>query len=275
MRIALALLAAILLAPAALAHVETFSQSTSLVAGPYLVFLDPRPQPAFSNTTVSIVAQVSSSATGGLVTNVPANVTLTPPGGAPVEKKMESDGTGYLVSPFTLAGPGNYTVSIALHDGAGAPHTASMSFDVYPDIPYRIRAVDQAVDVITDQSTPLAFEIVDARTLERTDALTDLRVNLEHWADDHSHKIRDNEMDATRVTSGVWRIVPVFKEAGMYHMRFASQAGGFNYAEVPILHVYATPSDRTSVDDQETPFAPAALLALALGIALTLAPRRR
>lgn len=273
----LAALAFLACAPQGAAHVDTYSQSTSLATGPFLVFFEPRPTPPFAgpNNPVSLVAQVADNATGTLLRDVPGTVLVGGPEEFVERKKMDADGTGYLVASMVLPARGTYSARLILFDAkSGQNFSADTEFEVFPDIAYRIRPVDQAVDVYTGSRTPLAFEVVDPRTLAPKDTLTDLTINVEHWSEDHTTFLGAEPYAATRVTTGVWRIEPTFGLPGMYHMRFASQAGGFNYTDVPLLHVYAIDPATASVDpDKPTPGF--ALAPLALAVALALALRRK
>lgn len=278
MRTALVLVSLALLAPLAPfadAHVESYSQSRALSAGPYLVFFEPRPQPPFANATASMVAQFSENDTGSLIRSVPATVLVGGPVGFAERKRMEPDGTGYHVASMVLPARGMYSARVVIRDDArGENFSVDTEFEVFPDIPYRIRPVDQALDVFIGQRTPLAFEIVDPLTLTSKDTLTDLSVRIEHWTDDHTTFLGADEVAAHRVTSGVWRVDHLFRETGMYHIRFASTTGGFNYADVPLLHVYAIEPPGASSVSKDTP-GPAWGLVLVLVAAVALLRHRR
>jgi hypothetical protein len=77
--------------------------------------------------------------------------------------------------------------------------------------------------------------------------------------------------------TGLWTASYAFPTAGMYHLRFASQSGGFNYADIPILHLYVTDPTQGTASGGGTHKLPAPALPLALGtLALAaLALRRR
>lgn len=264
MRIAAFLVAAVLalLAGATLvgAHVESYAQSKALQAGPYLVFFEPRPAPPFAESPASMVAQISSASTGALEKNANATILVAGPEEFSERKKMENDGTGYLVASMTFPARGNYSVRIFVKDaGTDQTHAAESEFEVFPNIPYRVRPVDQTADVITGQRVPLAFELDDPITLAPKH-LADLRIKLEHWSDDHTTFLGEQAEVATNVGNGVWRIEPVFAQSGMYHIRFASTAGGFNYADVPLLHVYATSPQSAGIDEKDTSAAGAFLI---------------
>jgi MYXO-CTERM domain-containing protein len=277
-RVALAaLLAAALFAPLASAHVEDYSQSRALQTGPFLVFFEPRPTPPFANQTATMVVQVSDAQTGSLLREVPATVLVAGPDGFTERKRMEPDGTGYLLASMQLPAAGNYSARVLLRDAQNETHAVDTEFEVFPNLPFRVRPVDQALDVYTGQRTPLAFEVLDPVTLARKDAFTDLTVRIERWSEDHAEFRGASETQAERTAPGVWRIDHTFEQNGMHHLRFASEAGGFNYADVPLLHVYATSPEPAGEADggKDAPGSGAlgALAALAAGALLLL--RRR
>lgn len=260
------------LVPFAAAHVSDFSQSRAIVAGPYNVFFEPRPTPPFAENTVSMVVQVSSVDTGALIPRIPASV-LVASGDFTERKKMEGDGTGYLVASMVLPAAGNFSVRVFVTDeSSNQTYAADTEFEVFPNIPYRIRAVDQTVDVYTGQRTPLAFEVVDPVSLEAKDVGA-LQVRLEHWTEDHKTFLSAQDAPATKQGAGVWRIDPVFQETGMYHVRFASDAGGFNYADVPMLHVYAVAPSEGALQ-KDTPGPQLGLLVAIVLVLATLTRRR-
>lgn len=259
----------ILLAPLASAHVDTYSQFESLQAGPFLVGFEPRPQPPFANAASSLVAQVADAGTGTPLRDVPISIIIGGPADFNERKQMQPDGTGYFVASIVYPAAGNYSARVLIRDQNNDTHAVDTEFQVFPDLPVRIRPVDQAVDVYTGQRTPLAFEIVDPLTLARKDTIPDLRIKLERWSDDHTQFLGEEETTPTKTGAGVWRIDYVFPSSGMYHIRFASEAGGFTYAEVPLLHVYATSPASAGIEDKDTPAAaPLALVGLALLVAL-------
>lgn len=271
----LAVLALFAFASVASAHVESYSQSRALTAGPYLLFFEPKPTPPFANHTTSLVVQVAEASTGMPVTRIPATVVVAGPGGFTKRDPMESDGTGYLVASMTLPLPGNYSARMLVqNERTNETFGADTEFEVFPDLPIRIRPVDQALDVVTGSRVPIAFEVVDPVTLARVDTLADLQVRLEHWSDDHVSFLGADEVAAQKTGTGLWRIEPVFKEPGMYHIRFASDGGGFTYAEVPLLHIYAITPEAAGLPEKDAPSLGAGAL-LALVATLVLARRRR
>lgn len=268
--LALVLLAA---APAAQAHIETYSQGRSLRVGNYLAQVEPQPSPAFANETISLSALLSKMSTGGVARNAKLDVQAIGPA-FQRNFTLVDNGDGYHVAPATLPAPGNYTLRIVITDDAGV-HTNDTYLEVYPNLPIRLRSADPAQDLTSGRVTPLVIETVDPFTLTRKDGVTDLRMAIEHWTDDHRQMLGVKEVDMKRTGTGVWRVDHTFDPAGMYHLRFASGSGGFNYDDVPLLHVYAyAPEDNTGGGDNKTP-APGLLgAALALAAVALLARRR-
>lgn len=265
-------LLALLLAPTGAAHVESFNQASTSQAGPYLVYLEPRPTPPFANDMVTFSALVSSAQTGGFLRNVPAEIVVEGPEGFRQNKTMQPDGTGYLLASMVIPRPGVHTVTLILRNATtGEASSAQTELEVFPNLPFRIRAVDQAQDMVTNTTTPIVVEVVNAITLARQDPFQDLQVRIERWSNDHSEMLGSVEVAPTRTGTGLWRFDHRFTEVGMYHIRFASEDGAFNYDEVPLLHVYV--NEQPPVADNETPL-PGLLAALA-AVALAGAVRRR
>ena len=275
MRALIAIAVGLLLAPVAAAHAETFTQFKSTEVGPYSIGFEPRPTVPFANTSTSLVAQFADNNTGALLRNVPSSVLLSGPNDYAFRGPLNPDGTGYHVASTILPWPGNYTARVIIRDeSTNQTYSADAQFEVFPDIPYRIRPVDLEADAIIGEITPLAFEIVDPDTFARKD-VGDLSIRVEHWSEDHTQFLGAEDAVATRLSPGIWRIEQVFKESGMYHIRFASSAGGFNYADVPLLHVYAQPPVDNGPDaTRDTPWPTLGVAALVLVLALVL-PRRR
>lgn len=258
------------LAPFVAAHVDSYTQSRALQAGPYLVFFEPRPTPPFANNTVSMVAQISDSGTGATLTRIPASILVGGPDHTE-RKKMESDGTGYLVASMFLPSPGNYSARVFVTDPkTNETFAAETEFEVFPDIAYRILPFDQSVDAFEGKRSTLAYQVLDHITLEPA-ALTDLTVRMEHWSEDHTLFLSADETEAKAAGYGTWKIEYTFPDKGMYHMRFASLAGGFNYPDVPLLHVYATAAEEAP--SANTPFFTLGALLAAVGLITILRKR--
>lgn len=279
MKAMLLLLAALLAAPLASAHVEGFSQSKTLAAGPYTVFLQPKPDVIFANTTVTISAQVADNMTGQIARNVTATMLVGGPDGFNKRTEMRFDaGTGYLIGVTALPARGNYSFRLLLKAPDGATHVAETELEAYPNLPVRIRAGDAAQDVFVGRPAGLTFQVVNTTTLQPSDAYDDLTIRYERWSDDHSAMLGVEDGTLTRVGPGLWQANHTFPERGMYHLKFASQAGGFTYADVPILHTYATAPPQADIEDAPSRSVPApglAPLAVALGVAALVALRRR
>ena len=263
------LVALVLLVPLASAHVDSYSQFRSVAVGPYLIGFEPRPTVPFANTSTSVVAQFQDNDTGAPLRSVPSSVLVAGPNDYVFRAPLNPDGTGYHVASTILPWPGNYSARVIIPDeSTGQNYSADTTFEVFPDIPYRIRPVDLEADAIIGEVTRLAFEIVDPDTFARKDP-GDLSIRIEHWSEDHTQFLGAEDATATRLSPGIWRIEHVFKEGGMYHIRFASDAGGFNYADVPLLHVYAQPpSDNGPDATQDTPWPTLGVVALVLVLVL-------
>lgn len=273
--ILLALCVAALAAPAAQAHVESFSQAQSLQLGPYYALLEPRPTPPFANHSITFSALISEAGTGKYATDVPVKLVIGGPGGHNERLTLRHDGTGYHLASTMLSTPGLYSMRLLVENKtSGETYSADSEIEIYPDLPFRIRAVDQALDIYTGSTMPLAVEVVDPASLARKDTLTDLTFHLEHWSDDHETLYASVDVPGKKVNPGVWRIDHRFDEPGMYHLRFASQSGGFTHADVPILHMYATAPPENVDATSETPGAPALVAVLVALCLLALRGRR-
>lgn len=188
---------------------------------------------------------------------------------------MVNDGTGYLIASMRLPSAGTYSARIFVRTEGNDTYAADSEFEVFPNLPYRIRAVDTAADVLTGERVTLAFETVDPDTLATKD-LRDLQVKFEHWSDDHVTFLGEKQADeVTKIGPGTFRVASTFAEAGMYHIRFASEAGGFNYADVPLLHIYAISPEQAGVAQEKDAPGAAAALAIVGMAAVALALRRR
>lgn len=270
-----ALVAAAALSPLAQAHVESYSQSRALEAGPFLVFFDPRPTPPFAEHASSLLVQVSDASTGTLLRDASASVVVGGPDGFNERKPLQSDGRGYQIASMIFPAAGNYSARVLVQDASNETHAADTEFEVFPNLPFRIRPVQAELDVYTGERTPIAFEVVDPTTLSRKDAFETLEVRVEHWTEDHSRLLGTEPALVEKTGVGIWRVDHLFKEAGMHHIRFASEAGGFNYADVPLLHVYAISPEQAGVATTDSTPGPGLLGALvAAGVALALLRKR-
>lgn len=266
---ALALLA-LLTVGLADAHVETFSQSQTMRLGPYTGIVEPYPSPMFANSALTMRAVFSKN--GSYATGLTVDMELTGPVGT-ARKPMEPDGTGYFVASVAVTWPGVYDAKVTVKDDAGSYENRT-NFYVYPDASVRVRPGDQAQpDPYSNQTYPLKFEVVDNQTMRPTDKITDLSVRIEHWTDDHGQMLGQEDKRLERLGLGMWGDDHVFREKGMYHMRFLSRSGGFNYADTPILHVYAN-DPPPGTGGKDAPFAGVAGLVAAVLVSVLLARRR-
>jgi len=273
----LATLTLVLLAPTALAHVETFTQAKTVTAGPYTVFLRPQPETVFANTTMTLSALVSKSDTGTPTREVTATVVIGGPNEYNRRSEMRDDRTGgLLVTSMVLPHRGNYSIRVLLKDPQNETHAADLEIEAYPNLPLRIRSGDAEQDVYTNESAKLSFEVVNSTTMLPTGQLVqDLRVQFEHWDDDHVTMYGVEEAEAKHLGDGRWEVEHTFRGRGMYHIKFASRSGGFTYSDVPVLHTYAT-ANPTPPKENALPGASVSAVALAaLAAALVVARRRR
>ena len=275
--VALPLVLALALLPAAQAHFEDFNpNSATLRAGPYNAYFEPRPAMPFAGATTTLVAQIAPAASGTPMRGGEANVTVTVAGPGPFAqtRTMSPDGTGYFVATVVFPGTGIYSATLRVKDLDSAEEgEATTSVEVFPDLPIRIRPIDTALDVYANESTTYDLEIVNASVLTRDDRVQDLTARFEHWADDHTEKISEQVIEGTRTGPGTWRFVATADSSGMHHIRFASSSGGFNYDETPPLHVYASerPEGSAPADERESPAGGPALAGLAVALAVALA----
>lgn len=253
--------------PLASAHLETFSQAKPLLVGPYNALLEPYPAPAFENSALTIRSLFTRVDTGRYATSLDVTLDFTSPSGATQTKRLEPDGTGYFVALVSIQEAGEHVAKLTIKDAAGTYANAT-NVTVYPDVGVRLRAADlDVMDPVVGAPYPLGIQVVDNVTLAPSVVLTDLTVKLEHWTDDHETLLGEVEVPLTDAGEGVWRATHTFPVAGMYHLRFASRSGGFNYDEVPLLHVYASTAAPTTGDPPGPREAPLPGLLAALGLA--------
>lgn len=260
------------------AHVEAPSQGKSFTAGPYLVYLQPTPSTVYANTTLGLTAQLADNATGAPARGVSAALVIGGPNEYNRRVTMNEDrrGSGYLIATVLLPYEGVYSIRLLLTDDQGT-YSADTDLEAYPDLPVRIRSADETEDAFVGQISTFTFEIVNKSSLKRVDGYEDVRVRLERWTDDHGQMLGSVDVTPTRVETGLWRVEHRFMEKGMYHMRFASQGGGFTYDDVPLLHLYAEmPPEEDGGEEPGDNTVPApGLLPLVAAPALLAARRRR
>ena len=265
-----ALLALALLAPVAAAHLETYSQAVPLTLGPYSALVEPVPTPAYANTALTLRALFTKTDTGTYATRLNATVDVTFPDGSNQTKPLEPDGTGYFIAYVVVRDPGEHLARFAVTDAAGR-HENSTNITVYPDVGVRIRPADADLpEPVVGEAYPLGVLVLDNVTGRPEEGLADLRVDLQHWTDDHRTMLGSHEVVLEKDAGGAWRARYVFPEKGMYHLRFASSSGGFNYDDVPLLHVYANDPlpGQSSSQEKETPLGPAAAVVAFVLVAL-------
>jgi LPXTG-motif cell wall-anchored protein len=274
---ALAALLLVLAAPQAAAHVESFSQAKTVNAGPYTVYLQPRPDVVFANTTLSMTVQVYVTDTGSRARDVTASLVIGGPNEFSKRSDLRDDGTGYLVASVLLPYRGNYSARVLVKD-ANQTWNADTELEAYPDLPFRVRSGNAEQDVYVGEPASLTFEVVNRSTLRPHAAFGDMRVRMEHWNDEHTQMLGVEEATPASLGDGRFVLNHTFKARGMYHLKFASDAAGFTYADVPILHTYATApigGEEPAAGENNAPAPGLAPLLLAALAALVLARRRR
>lgn len=265
------------LAPPGAAHISGFSQGKSMDVGPYLAYVatqgpaGSQPEDVFAQTSLTFTAQLARRSDGSLVTTLPGTISLAGPDGWTKTLEMQSDNTGFLVASAVLPAPGNYSVTFGTRDEGGSYQNGS-TIQAYPNLPFRIRAVDPGQDILAGARTSIALETLDPVTLDRVNAFDDLQIDVERWSDDHSTKYSQETVDARHAGVGLWKIDYVFDQPSMFHLRFASRSGGFNMTDVPIMHLYATqPSSAATAKSPGAGFVGVSVAA----VAAALVARRR
>jgi hypothetical protein len=256
--LALALALALALPPAS-AHIVSFTQAAPLTLGPYNALVEPRPDPMYANSALSMTAVFSRAVDGTYANDLPAKMEVIGPNGYDKTTDLEPDGTGYDVASLAVPYGGNYTVKIIVTD-QGQTYTNQTTVFAYPDLPVRIQSEDpNQPDPDTNVSFPIHIVTKDNVTLRPVDALQDLTLYLEHWSDDHrtlycrdgsselaSISLSNEEIQRCafsapmkRLSTGLWDLDWTFPTSGMFHLQFSSASGHFTPADVPMLHVYA------------------------------------
>lgn len=266
-------LVVLVLAPLAAAHLETFSQAKPLVLGPYSALVEPYPAPAYANGALTLRALFTRIDTGAYVNKLDASVDVRYPDGTNATKKLEPDGSGYFIAYVVIRERGDHVARVTVKDDAGA-WSNDTTVTVYPDVGVRLRPADPNLPEPTvGEAYPLGILATDNVTGAPSDKLTDLRVDLQRWTDDHLTMLGQETLTLERAGVGTWSVRHTFPEKGMYHLRFASSSGGFNYDDVPLLHVYANDPVPSRAEEKQSPLAPAAAVVAVLALAALL--RRR
>lgn len=239
MKAALLLAVLVLAAPLAAAHLETYNQAVPIAIGPYSAIVEPFPQPVFENTNLMLRALFTRLDTGAYATNVTVTLDLQYPNGTNETRPLNPDGRGYFLTNLVVRHRGDHVARVTVKDAAGEYSNAT-NVTVYPDAAVRLRAADpDAPEPVVGQEYPLAVLTFDNVTGGLTDKLTDMTLRVEHWTDDHGTLLGSEEVVLNRTEKARWGARHVFEEKGMYHLRFASSSGGFNYDDIPLLHIYA------------------------------------
>lgn len=253
------------------AHVDTFSEAKTLTVGPYSVYGEPGPAPIFAGKMMSYSAIITDKRTGGFASDVEVRLNVTSPNGSSRAIDLKPDQSGYHVGGMVVTERGNHTATITIKD-AEATHRGETWFEVYPDLPVRFRPAEATLDAYSGTRTPLRMEIYDPET-DTAANLADVTMRVEHWSDDHTTLLGADELPMRQEAGAIWVATYTFPKPGMYHLRFASDAGGFTYADVPLLHMYALEPAPQNNATNETPLAPLMALGV-LGVA-ALALRRK
>lgn len=252
-------LLAILALPHAAAHLESPTQGRALQAGPYTVFLDPKPATIYANATNQQFTLEFGSPPAKPVT---ATLQLSGPNGFRAIVPFEDYDATRKLAVVGFNASGEHAARLVLEDDEGE-YLANLFLTVYPDLPFRVQPADPNLDVWSGESTAMRFETVRPGTTERFDALEGLQVLVMRMSSDHQRVLATQTMNATREDVGLFRLDHAFVEEGHYYLRFASPAGEFNTTDVPLIHLTAItrPPDTGGA---RTPASPAwALLALA------------
>lgn len=261
---ALAVLAVLWMVPGAMAHVESFSETKSLVVGPYNVILEPTSNPLYANMGVQF--GITAYAQDGRPAKVSPEFWVILPDGTRKDTKPTSLTQGYSTASLALTQRGNHTAVVRVTDGNGT-HEGNSTFEVYPDLPIRIVPLDADQDITVNETTRLTFVTIHSVTLKPVQLFDDLAVRIQRWTDDHERIVGETETELTSLSNGSWATDATMNATGMYHLAFASETGNFSYGDVPLLHTYAAPDFGGATSDAPARApgvaAPALLLALA------------
>ena len=259
----IALLALLLtIVTSASAHVSNFGDTKIMPAGPYTVTINPSTSPVFTNSLLTLTTDVSGR--DGQFVQRTVDLELIEPDGTNRTLKPERDPNGGQAVSLVLRQKGNHTLIGRVTDENGT-HEGRVWLDVYPSLPYRIFPLDEAQDIAPGETTIFAVQVTNSPVIPGP-PVEDLRGSIELWNNDHSMKVRQDNVTFEPVGSdGSWRVQHTFPEAGMYHVRFASESGNFTEDDIPLLHTYATPAQAGSSRSAQTPL-PASLAVGALAL---------
>ncbi|MBI4392476.1 MAG: hypothetical protein HY556_01575 [Euryarchaeota archaeon] len=275
-------LALLWLGGASNAHVESFSEAKSLSAGPYAVFVDVYPAPVFRGTLTSVSAFVTKNGPSGLDADLNITLQMVLPGKVNETLSFERQSPTVFGAFWRTEWPGPYVGTLTL-EANRTKYVLDTNFTVYPELGFRIRPANPSLDSSTNKTVGLAFEVMNASTGARSDPFTDVKVRFEHWSDDHSVLVDVDDSSLAREETGLWSVDKVFRTGGMYHMRFSSESGRFDYSDTPILHLYALDplpgsEEKKAETDRQTPGATGLyplLVGLGAAIALSAFAKRR
>lgn len=262
----LAVLAA-MVAPLAGAHMEAYSETKPVAVGAYSLILDPTPSPIYVNSTIQFA--ITTYGQNGAPARADPNITATFPNGTTRELRVNVLTPGYSTASLPIRDRGNHTLTLRIGADEGRA-----SFEAYPDLPFTITALDPSMDVAINSSVMLGFQTVDRELGFPYLGFDDLAVRIQLWADDHSRILNETNLGLQHDGGGAWTSNHTFPQRGMYHMSFASTSGGFDHADVPLLHTFANEPTPVAAPpgSTSTPETPLSLLIVAL---LVLALARR
>lgn len=262
-------------APGASAHIELFSQAKSFQFGNYSVLIDPQPVPLFAESPLTMYALVYDFQTQ--TQRIDVNVTVRFHDDQPYSENLTLEPNQQerrLVKPFTVPAGYDYAADVTLWD-ANQTFSGNATFTVYPNLPYRIRPVDEELDVEANVTTNLEVEIFDPQTQQRVNVLDDLTVKAEHWTNDHGRILDSHEFKMTNRGEGVWGADHAFPDVGMWHLWFASESGNMEYYDAPMFHMYALEPREGGGDAARSPGIGPVLALVFVGLATLLISRRR
>lgn len=272
--IRLLLLAVVLLASPAAAHLEPYSESQVIrLADDHSVFLSPQPAPLIAGKPFEWTAYVGQGAFSSPVAGVSVRVTVAK-GPAAVNQSwpLVEMADAYRAPTDGLPANGTYNVSVRL-ESDGKTYVGAADIRVYQDVGATIVPENEAQDAYVNRSNRIAFLTVDAKS-RPIDAFQDLRIRLQHWNDQHTILHDEEERALARAGAGQWTLDYAFPHRGMHHLSFASRSGSFGFNDTPLLHVYAVADPGDGEEERRVPLAgPAAVAAGAVAIAF--ARRRR
>ena len=273
----LALLAALVLAPSAAAHINNFADTKTIdLQSAYYVQIDPQPQPLYANESTTFTVYVTSRGNGTYVTQFTEIHLTLEDNATTLDVDLKPTENDTLEGTITFPHRGNYTTTLKIREGER--HVQNTTWmDVYHDYGFIVVPVDDFVDPLRNRTTVFHLQTIDPDTRERERVATDMRLKIDHWDDAHTRVLRSYEVTLTPQEDGTFRFEDVFTELGQYHMYVASDSAGLAYDDAPMLHVFVT----DPIDEGGSPIpgpAPALIAALVLilaAIAVSVYTRRR